>query len=90
MVLLMRVSIPLWFSRNRFDKAFRFEVIRFHTTMVLTQPGGKGKLPGKEGVSIPLWFSRNRHIIRSLYCSCFHTTMVLTQHGPPQNGSYSC
>ncbi len=55
------VSIPLWFLRNsRYPRRERPDILRFHTTMVLTQPPRYSmncSVPRK--VSIPLWFLRN-------------------------------
>ena len=54
-----KVSIPLWFSRNKNKPDFISLEESFHTTMVLTQRDfGHFRLQLRT-VSIPLWFSRN-------------------------------
>ena len=58
---LQIVSIPLWFLRNG-ESLYKNDNLnlRFHTTMVLTQPKAAKELSKKiEYVSIPLWFLRN-------------------------------
>ena len=56
----LRVSIPLWFSRNRVGHRAGPEPASFHTTMVLTQPDARASRALRVFVSIPLWFSRNK------------------------------
>ena len=82
-LLILLVSIPLWFSRNRTQRELiPMSEICFHTTMVLTQLYPWIPPNTYSCVSIPLWFSRNMCLKRwaRSFPTRFHTTMVLTQH----------
>ena len=78
----LRVSIPLWFSRNGNVTQAGKAMFRFHTTMVLTQPIPPASLLG--GLfSFPYHYGSHATgslLIGGLLVLSFHTTMVLTQH----------
>ena len=79
----IRVSIPLWFSRNAEEFGIKISPISpfpyhygSHATREEHYDYSENNI-----VSIPLWFSRNhgRKSWTSSGINCFHTTMVLTQ-----------
>ena len=80
--LRLRVSIPLWFLRNRKKMIVSILLLSFHTTMVLTQlylgcPGRTlyQQFPYHYGSYATIWIPS----LTTDTCVCFHTTMVLTQ-----------